>query len=443
MASADVVVVGAGAAGIFAALAARGVLAEDGRVVDPPADAPRVVLADGQRQPGRKILIAGGGRCNVTNARVTEHDFSTSTPRLVRNALRAFGVDATIATFGALGVRLREEPLGKLFPTTDRARDVLDALLRAVGTAGVETRFGAPVERVAPRDDHRWQVDDLDAGRVVVATGGRSVPKTGSTGFGLDLAAGLGHDLVPPVPALAPLSGQAGADLAGLTVPAIVRVVGHGDGREHRRAAGSLLVTHRGVTGPAALDVSEAVERATLAGKRVRVVADVWTLADPAGPFADHLDAPKLPGTCLADPPPASAPGELDAHLQDLASNDPRTTVGAALGARLPKRLVAAAAGDDAGTQLGQLPKARRRTIATTVTAWDLRVTGTAGYAKAEVTAGGVRLDECDRHTLESRMAPGLHWCGEVCDVTGRLGGFNFQWAWTSGVLAGRGAVTA
>ena len=433
---ADVVVVGAGAAGLFAALAARGALSRDGDVVAPPSDAPRVVLVDGQSQPGRKILISGGGRCNVTNAEVTEHDYRTSTPTLVRNLLRGVGVDHTRRAFASLGVTLVEEPLGKLFPTTGRARDVLDALLQACTRSGVVTRFGTPVTRMDPRDDGTWDVDGTAAGRVVVATGGRSIPATGSTGFGLGLAAALGHDVVPTVPALAPLRGESHEGLAGVTIPVLLRVVDADDGRERRRAAGSLLFTHRGVTGPAALDVSEEVERAAADGRRVRVLADLWTLASPDGPFAPHLEAPKLPGCCLREPPPAAGAGEVDRDLQSRATGGPRTALATVLGERLPRRLVRAitTSGD---TAIGQLPRGERRAVAGRLAAWDLGATGTAGYAKAEVTAGGVRLDELDRTTLASRLAPGLHLCGEVCDVTGRLGGFNFQWAWSSGALAG------
>ena len=438
MTTVDVAVVGAGAAGLVAALAARGAVAPDGELGGARSTAPRVLLVDGQPMPGRKILISGGGRCNVTNARVTEQDMVTTSPTLVRNLLRSFGVDRTRTLFASAGVELREEALGKLFPVSDRARDVLEALLTACERAAVETRFGQPVARVAPRDDGRWQVDDVIATRVVLATGGRSVPATGSTGFGLDVAAGLGHDLVPTVPALAPLLGRGNPDLAGLTVPAIVRVVDR-HGREHRRAAGSLLFTHRGVTGPAALDVSEAVERAHATATPVRVLADLWTLADPTGALAGHLDAPKLPGCCLADPPVPAAPGEVDRDLRQVAARDGRVTTTTAVSARVPRRLAQWLVGSREGA-LGQLPRDQRREVAARLADADLRVDATGGYAKAEVTAGGVRLDELDRHRLESRLAPGLHLCGEVCDVTGRLGGFNFQWAWSSGVLAGRAA---
>ena len=301
------------------------------------------------------------------------------------------------------------------------------------------SRFGRAVARVAVRDDGAWAVDDVVASRVVVATGGRSVPATGSTGFGLDLAARVGHDLVPAVPALAPLLGPAREDLAGLTVPVVLRVVDGADGRERRRAAGSLLFTHRGVTGPAALDVSEEVERAATNARRVRVLADLWSLADPHGPFADHLGAPKLPGCCLRTAPPAAEAGEVDRDLQAAASGDPRSSLGTVLGRRLPRRLVRAVAPRRGRPRrpaaTGGPPRGRRPP----------GVVGPRHHRERGVREGrghrrGVRLDELHRTTLESRQAPRLHLCGEVCDVTGRLGGFNFQWAWSSGALAGWGA---
>ncbi|MFT4837611.1 MAG: putative flavoprotein YhiN [Nonlabens sp.] len=436
----DVVVVGAGAAGCFAALAARGAIAPDGSPVPPAPDAPDVLLLDGQDQPGRKILISGGGRCNVTNAVVRPQDYITSSPKRLRSQLRELGPDPVRHFFAAMGVPLTEEPLGKLFPADGGvARDVLGALHHALADAGVATRYGTPVRRVAPTDG-RWQLDDVTAQRVVLATGGRSVPATGSTGFGLELAGRLGHTMVAAVPALAPVLGRTDTRLAGQTVPVIL-TVSDPDGRVRRRAAGSLLFTHRGVSGPAALDVSEEVERG---GDDVRVTADLWSLTDPNGPMGSFLDAPKLPGACLPDTPAPTDTGELDRTLaRMLADADRGATLGSVLRPRVARRLIEVLVGDDAALPAGQVPKAVRRRVARSLTALDLAASGTGGYAKAEVTAGGVHLDELDRRTLESSIAPGLHLCGEVCDVTGRLGGLNFQWAWTSGYLAGRGAAAA
>ncbi len=438
--SGQVVVVGAGAAGCFAALAARGAIGPDGTPRPAAEDAPDVLLVDGQDRPGRKILISGGGRCNVTNAVVRPADFVTSSPKRLRSQLRELGPDQVRTFFTAMGVPLHEEPLGKLFPADGgNAKDVLGALHDAMTRAGVRTRFGTPVEVIEP-DGDGWRVDELHADRVVLATGGLSVPTTGSTGFGLQLTEGLGHSLVPTVPALAPVLGRTDERLAGQTVPAVITVADP-DGRVRRRAAGSLLFTHLGTSGPAALDVSEEVERG---GPDVRVTVDLWSLTDPAGPMGPHLHDAKLPGACLGDTPSPIDVGVLDRELHELLQEaGPGSSLGTVLRPRVAKRLIEVLVGDDATLPANQVPKDVRRRVARSLAALELHATGTAGYAKAEVTAGGVHLDELDRRTLESSVAPGLHLCGEVCDVTGRLGGLNFQWAWTSGYLAGRGAAAA
>jgi len=441
VARADVAVIGAGAAGIMAALAARGAIAANGSPRRIPIDAPTVVLLDGQDPPGRKILISGGGRCNLTNAEVDAQDYVTSDPARARSVLGAFPPAAIRRLLADRGVATTVEPLGKVFPSSGRARDVLDALLGASADAGVQHRFGQVVTHVQPTPTG-WVVDGMEVARVVLATGGRSVPATGSTGFGLTMLANIGHQLVAAVPALAPLYGGVGAELSGLSVATIVRVVDASDGRELARAAGSLLFTHRGVTGPAAFDVSHEVERAARDGRHIRVLADVWSMSDPSGPFAAHLGGPKLPGCCLREAPMPAPASTVDAALVAAAQASPRTPVATWLARRLPRRLAAALAGDDA-VGLGDLGRLQRRDLARQLTALDLAVASTGGYARAEVTAGGVRLAELGRRTLESRLAPGLHACGEVCDVTGRLGGFNFQWAWASGYLAGRAAADA
>ena len=431
----DSIVVGAGAAGLFAALAARGALRADGSCAAPGRGAPRVLLVDSQERVGRKILVSGGGRCNVTNASVTERDFDTGSPAVVRSVLAGFPPASVRAFFEGRGVPLAEEPLGKLFPRDGNARSVLDALLGAVRDAGVACAFGEEAGDIA-LEDGGWRVGARRARRAVIATGGKSLPQTGSTGCGYEIARGLGHALVPPVPALAPLHCAAPPGPPGVTVPAILSVE-DGSGRARRRAAGSLLVTHKGVSGPAALDASTEVARRIASAEPFLVRADLWTLADPAGPFGSYLRLPKLPGACLADAPPPAGAGAVEEFLVSAARRSPRATVGAALAERVPRRLVEALVPRHARA-LPALSRAERRAAAEAMTALDLRVQATGGFDRAEVTAGGVPLGELDRRTLESRKAPGLHFCGEVCDATGRLGGFNFQWAWSSGTVAGR-----
>ena len=400
----DVAVVGAGAAGLMAAIQARRA-----------APSCRVRLVDGARTLGAKILVSGGARCNVTHHEVDETAFAGSSRKAIRKVLRRFGVADTVTFFRDLGVTLKKEETGKLFPTTDRARTVLDALLGAARAAGVEIRHPwrvATLERPGDGFVIASGADSFTAGRVILATGGRSLPKTGSDGGGYALARGLGHSLTPRIcPGLVPLTlprDHVLCGLSGLSAPATLEAR-TAAGRRLASFTGSTLCTHFGLSGPAVLDVSRYWIAARLEDAGARLVAS-W-----------------LPGENAA---------ELDAALRDLGPQ----TVGGFLGKRLPDRLaraLCAAAGVDANVAGHRLTREDRRALVLTVTAMDLPITGDRGFDVAEVTAGGVPLAELDLDTMESRLCPGLSLCGEICDVDGRVGGFNFQWAWASGYVAG------
>lgn len=406
---ADVAIVGGGAAGLMAAIQAG--RAGPGR---------RVVVLDGAKTLGAKILIAGGGRCNVTHDIVAETDFAGSSPHAIRKVLRRFDVAATVAFFAALGVTLKREETGKLFPTTDRARTVLEALVGAARAAGVVLRHPWRVETVAAAPDgftFAGPAGVLAARRVVLATGGRSVPTTGSDGHGYVIAEALGHGLTPRIlPALVPLLVEPGhlvTQLAGVTVPATLGVE-LASGKRLVAFSDSTLCTHRGLSGPSVLDVSRHWLHARLDAPDARLVVS-W-----------------LPGE-RAD--------ALDRTLQGLGATSP----GRFLQQRgLPERLaraLCAEAGVDPSAPGRALSRAQRKALATTVAAMVLPVTGDRGFRHAEATAGGIPLAELRLETMESRVAPGLYVCGEVCDVDGRIGGFNFQWAWASGFVAGRAVV--
>lgn len=462
----DVLVIGAGAAGLLAALAARGAVLPGGGLGEVAPGAPSVALLNNEARLGLKILVSGGGRCNVTNAELDERDYQTGAPHLLRGVLRAFPSASTRALFEGQGCPLYAEPLGKLFPRSDRARDVLDVLLRAVARAGIPLVAPAEVVDVTPPAEagRRWSVALADgrrceARRVVIATGGKSLPKTGSRGFGLDLLARLGHTVEPPLPALTPL--LLGADgplhgLAGLTVPCVLTLAPRSATPEQlagaklrplARAGGSLLVTHQGASGPAALDVSGPCGRALARGEEVVLSGDFWSLTLPDGPWGPFLALPKPPGASLrpaATPRPPTREAFL-AQAQPLLAERGRS-LGQALGARLPRSLLQAllrARGVDPQQLVRQVDARGWREVHLALTQADLRLAGTDGYAKAEVTTGGVHLAELARTTLESKRVAGLFACGEVVDVTGRLGGFNFQWAWASGVAAGLGAAAS
>ena len=406
--SCDVAIVGAGAAGLATAIFAR----RSNRSLS-------VVLLEGARRPGAKILVSGGARCNVTNATVTDQDFWGGPRTIVRNVLRAFPVSDTIQFFLDLGVRLHEEAGGKLFPDSNRARDVLDALLRETAGVGATLVAGERVRGVE-RSTGGFRVvtasGSLAARSVVLAAGGQSLPKSGSDGSGFTIARRLGHTIVPTTPALVPLvlsrDASTHAELSGVShdVELAVRV----DGAIAIRLTGALLWTHFGVSGPVALNASRHWLRATLEGRTAVVTANVC----PGREFE-----------------------EVDRDWQEIARARPRISVQAALATIVPASVAAAVVARldiDGATVLAHLLRDDRRRLSRALVEWPLPVVDSRGYTYAEATAGGVALTEIDPSTMASRVCPGVRLVGEVLDVDGRIGGFNFQWAWSSGFVAGR-----
>jgi hypothetical protein len=404
-----VAVVGAGAAGLLAALSAARAGAD-------------VVLLERTGDGGRKILISGGGRCNILPSEARPERYVTdSSPHTLRKMLLSWPVAEQRAFFETeLGMPLElEEETGKLFPASHRARDVRDTLVARVGEAGARVWFGARVRDVAalPSDEvgaPRWRVSvedapPLDAGAVILATGGLSVPATGSDGFGLALARRLGHEVHPTYPALTPLTADPHPDaaLAGVSLTVTLRAPGS---RPPFETTGGFLFTHRGWSGPTVLDASHLAVRPAPDGARQEIHVR-WT------------------------------PLDADAWSEALSRN--QGTVRSALAPHLPRRLAEhlltglAVAPD---THLAQLRREERTRLVLALTDHRLPWTGNEGYRKAEVTGGGVALSEVDPRTMESRRAPGLFLCGEMLDAFGPIGGHNFSWAWATGRAAGLGA---
>lgn len=407
----DVVVVGAGAAGLFAATWAGRATEAGGRPLS-------VVAVDSARKLGAKILVAGGGRCNVTHWKVTEADYAGSSPPAIRKVLGRFTVDDTVKFFAECGVALKREDTGKLFPVSDSARTVLDALVRAALAEGALLVHPARVGAIEVRGDGFLVVTEaavIRAGCVILCTGGKSLPKSGSDGGGFALAASLGHSLTAPiVPALVPLVLPGDhwiRSLSGLTLPAEI-VLRAPSGKRLRTFSGSTLCTHTGLSGPSVLDISRhwLVERERDPGVRL---------------FANWL--------------PGESADTLDGRLVSAAGRGALTV----LRERLPERLAVKLCDLAAAPTTGDLPRDARRRLVNCVTACELEVVGDRGFAIAEATAGGVPLSEVRLDTLESRIQPGLFFAGEVLDVDGRIGGFNFQWAWASGYVAGTAAAAA
>jgi predicted Rossmann fold flavoprotein len=408
--SASVIVVGAGAAGLATGIFAGRAMQRSG-----------VLVMDGARKPGAKILVSGGSRCNVTNAVVTEADFNGGNPRIIRRILRGLSVGETVGFFAGLGVPLHEEPGGKLFPDSNRSRDVLDALMRGCSDASVtvlaDHRVTAIV-RTPAGFDVTTSRGAFSAPAVVLATGGQSLPKSGSDGTGYDLARSLGHSIVATTPALAPLLLSNTDDwtihpqLSGVSHDAALDL--WVDGRRAVEIRGSMLWTHFGISGPAALDMSRHWLRARLDGNDVQLTA-------------------RLAGGLGFD--------ELDARLQQLVAERPRASAQSSLAALVPASVAEAVTrrlGLDGSIQLARLAREDRRRLVHALTRWIVPVVDSRGYNFAEATAGGVPLTEIDPATMESRICPGLLLVGEILDVDGRIGGFNCQWAWSSARVAAR-----
>ena len=414
----DIAILGGGAAGLATAIFAGRRM--PGR---------RIVVLDGAIKLGAKILVAGGGRCNVTNRVVRPEDFCGGSRHVVKRVLSALSAPDTVAFFHELGVELHEEHHGKLFPNTNQARTVLDALLTEARRLGVELRTGQRVTGISRTGGGyvlrigRHAAAHAAAGAelslasrsVVLATGGRSLPKTGSDGGGYELAKALGHQIIPQTPALVPLvlSGDFAKRLSGISHPAALTV--RATGEKPMRVAGDLLWTHFGVSGPVVLDASRHWHRARVEGRAVTV--ELNFLVEQS--FA-----------------------EAEAWLIELGATSPRTLVRNALAVRFPSRLASAlveASGIHAGVPLGQLSRDARRILVRHLTEFRLEVRDSRGYGYAEVTAGGVPLTEIDGRTMASRKTRGLFLVGEILDVDGRIGGFNFQWAWSSGYAAAAG----
>ena len=386
----DVIVLGAGAAGMFAAIEAG----RRGR---------RVVVVDHARAAGEKIRISGGGRCNFTNTGIGVERFLSRNPRFALSPLRRYTAQDFIARVDAAGIAWHEKTLGQLF-CDGSAKQIIDMLLRDMAAAGVdlwlETGLGA-VRRLAEGFEVETARGPVRAASVIVATGGKSIPKMGATGYGYRIAESFGLPLVETRPALVPLT-FAEQELDWMRPLAGVALAGR---VSHGRTGfdEAVLFTHRGLSGPAILQISS-----------------YWREGE-----AIRLNL---------------APGQdVAAFLTAEKKSAGRAALRTALGKLMPEKLARLIEAQSGGAgPLAEMPRARIEEVAARVQAWDLRPVGSEGYRTAEVTLGGVDTDALDARTMAARGVPGLFFVGEVVDVTGWLGGYNFQWAWSSGWVAGQ-----
>jgi predicted Rossmann fold flavoprotein len=413
---ADVVVVGAGAAGLWCA---ERIAALCGAPV-------RVLVLEKTARTGTKVLASGGTRCNLTTTLDAAHAgslFGKKGARFLRHALRVLPPLAVRERFAGWGVPSVEAPLEKVFPSSGRARDVRDALERALLASGARLRLHAAVRSLTPTDTgFALQLEGgeiVRAAKVVLAAGGMSYPKTGTTGDGYVWLRALGLNLVPPVPALVPLSSPAPwvRALSGVALQEVEVSVHDASGRQQGRRRRPLLFTHRGVSGPAAMDLSEIVSRAR------RLAGDE--------PLAFTLRADLCP----------SAPRErLRSDLIAAAARPQPALVSHLLPVELPRRVMqavlASAGWDGPEPRAHALPRDLRQRLIEALKGLVIPIDGTLGYEFAEVTAGGLELAEVDPGSAGLRRYPGLYVCGELLDLQGPIGGLNFQAAFAMAEVA-------
>jgi predicted Rossmann fold flavoprotein len=401
----DVVVVGAGAAGLLAATRA----AERGR---------RTLLLEKNRKPGVKILMSGGTRCNITHATDNRGIVEAFGPsgKFLHSSLASLSVQAAIDLFEAEGVPTKVEETGKVFPVSNKAADVLDALLRRLHRSGAELSLSEPLLDMKQSEAGFALTTPLrviGARRVILAIGGQSYPGCGTTGDGYGVAARFGHTIVEPRPALVPLTLATPwiAQLRGVTLLDVAVGIWEEKCKLVNRR-GSLLFAHFGLSGPVILDVSRVVSR-------------------HPHPTQLVLELDFLPG--MKEVP-------LDEFLRHEAIHSGKKLLSGVLASELPRRLcdmLLNHVGLPADRTAAGLSKVDRTRLVQSIKQLRLPITGTLGFGKAEVTAGGVALDEVDSRTLESKETPGLYIAGEILDLDGPIGGYNFQAAFSTGWLAG------
>ncbi len=386
----DVVVIGAGAAGMMCAIEAGG----RGR---------RVLVLDHAKAAGEKIRISGGGRCNFTNIHTSPANFLGSNPGFCISALRRYRPQAFIALVEKAGIAWHEKTLGQLF-CDDSATQIVDMLLNAMRREGVVLRLSTTVERIEQADGgFRLWIGGapVSCASLVIASGGKSIPKMGATGLGYEIARQFGVAVTETRPALVPLTFETGllqrlSPLSGVALPCRVS-----SGKARFEEA--MLFTHRGLSGPAILQISS-----------------YWR-------EGDDITVDMAPGH------------DVYALLRQARSEHGRQALHTVLGHSLPKRLAQLIAENEGATgNIADASDARLRAIAEAVNRWRVKPVGSEGYRTAEVTLGGVDTHCLDSRTMAAKAVPGLYFIGEVVDVTGWLGGYNFQWAWASGWCAGQ-----
>ncbi|MFE5322634.1 NAD(P)/FAD-dependent oxidoreductase [Paenibacillus sp. NPDC056579] len=412
----DVIVIGGGPSGLMSCIAAA-------------SHGGKVLLIDKGDKLGRKLGISGGGRCNVTNAKELDELIRhiPGNGRFLYSAFANFSNKDIIAFFEGLGIRLKEEDRGRMFPVSDKAKTVVDALVGKVRSLGVDIRVNSPVARVLYRDDRVAGVElrdgrRIDAAAVIIATGGKSVPHTGSTGDGYAWAESAGHTITELYPTEVPITSKEpfirSKELQGLSLRDITLSVWNPKGKKLIEHEGDMIFTHFGISGPAVLRCSQFVVKALKqsGAPTIRMTIDLF---------------------------PEQSADEVYQYTLSLGKADPKKQVKNVLKTAVSERLlpiVLDKAGVSGDITYDNIPKQPWMELAKLLKAFPIEVNGTLSIEEAFVTGGGVNLKEIDPKTMQSKLMPGLFFCGEILDVHGYTGGYNITAAFTSGYTAGMNA---
>ncbi|WP_028538041.1 NAD(P)/FAD-dependent oxidoreductase [Paenibacillus sp. J14] len=416
MKKADVIVIGGGPSGLMAAIAAS----EQGA---------KVLLVDKGDKLGRKLGISGGGRCNVTNNKELDEliQFIPGNGRFLYSALSTFGNKEIIAFFEGLGIKLKEEDNGRMFPVSDKAKTVVDALINQVRSQGVQIRVNSPVAEVLYDNGQTVGVklktgEVLESHAVIIAVGGKSVPHTGSTGDGYAWAEKAGHTITELFPTEVPLTSNEpfiqSKELQGLSLRNVSLSVWNPKGKKPIEHYGDMLFTHFGISGPIALRCSQFV---------VKALKQFGT-----GNIEVSIDFT-----------PDKTKNEVYNETLKLAEQDPKKSIKNVLKAYLPEKIIPILlqkAELDPLLTYANIPKQKWLQFAQLVKRFPIRVYGTLSIEEAFVTGGGVNIKEIDPRTMQSKLMPGLYFCGEILDVHGYTGGYNITAAFSTGYTAGRNA---
>lgn len=405
-----VAVVGGGAAGLTAAIAAG-------------YKGARVVVLERLDRVGKKILATGNGRCNLSNIDLGIDNYHGTAPKFACGALSRFDFNRTVEFFERLGVTCRVEEGGRVYPASEQASSVLDVLRHELETLKVETVCDARVKDISrSRDGFVLSLGDgkhLKAGRVIIAAGGRAAPNLGSDGSGYALAEKLGHTIIEPFPALVQLKLEADflKQISGIKFTGEAELLT--GGRSLARAAGEILFTDYGISGIPIFCLSRVAGKCL--GKGERIMLKVCLVSYMSG-------------------------GELEAYLSTRLIQQAHKSLAFSfvgfINKRLAPVLLRQAGIMEVNKPTGQVTAEERKSILGILQDWRFEVTGTNSWKSAQVTAGGVDVREINRKTMESRLVPGLYFAGEVMDIDGACGGYNLQWAWSSGFVAGESAAT-